>query len=115
LVARPEGTQQAARGLGRGPHANDSSAAFDAQAKLLFSQPAQGSIRVDGDPEGALRQAAKVIRAAYAYPFISHVPMEPQNCVASFQNDKVEIWAPTQNPGPGRAAVARTLGSTPAM
>jgi isoquinoline 1-oxidoreductase beta subunit len=96
-----------------GPHANDSSAAFDAQAKLLFSQPAQGSVRVDGDPEGALRQAAKVIRAAYTYPFISHVPMEPQNCVASYQDDKVEIWAPTQNPGPGRAAVARALGIDP--
>jgi isoquinoline 1-oxidoreductase beta subunit len=96
-----------------GPHANDSSGAFDAQAKLLFSQPAQGSIRVDGDPEGALRQATKIVRAAYAYPFISHVPMEPQNCVASYRDGKVEIWAPTQNPGPGRAAVAKTLGIDP--
>ena len=96
-----------------GPHANDSSAVFDAQAKLLFAQPAQGSIRIDGDPEGALRHAAKVVRATYAYPFISHVPMEPQNCVASYQDGRVEIWAPTQNPGPGRAAVARTLGIEP--
>jgi isoquinoline 1-oxidoreductase beta subunit len=96
-----------------GAHANDSSAVFDAQAKLLFSQPAQGSIRVDGDPEGALRGAAKVVRAAYAYPFISHVPMEPQNCVASYQDGKLEIWAPTQNPGPGRAAVAKALSVDP--
>jgi isoquinoline 1-oxidoreductase subunit beta len=96
-----------------GAHANDSSAVFDAQAKLLFSQPAQGSIRVDGDPEGALRRAAKVVRAAYAYPFISHVPMEPQNCVASYQDGKLEIWAPTQNPGPGRAAVAKALSADP--
>lgn len=96
-----------------GAHANDSSAVFDAQARLLFSQPAQGSIRVDGDPEGAIRQAAKVVRAAYAYPFISHVPMEPQNCVASYQDGRVEIWAPTQNPGPGRAAVAKALSVDP--
>jgi CO/xanthine dehydrogenase Mo-binding subunit len=30
--------------------------------------------------------------------------------VASYQDGKVELWAPTQNPGPGRAAVAKTLG-----
>jgi isoquinoline 1-oxidoreductase beta subunit len=96
-----------------GAHANDSTSLFDAQAKLLFSQPPQGSIREDGDADGALLKAAMVVRAIYAYPFISHVPMEPQNCVASFVDGKVEIWAPTQNPGPGRAGVAKTLGIDP--
>lgn len=96
-----------------GPHANDSTAGFDAQAKALFQQPPQGTVRVDGDPDGALKGAAKVVRASYAYPFISHVPMEPQNCVATFKDGKVEIWAPTQNPAPGRAGVAKTLGINP--
>ena len=97
-----------------GPHATDSSASFDAQAEQLLTQPPQGKVRVDGDTEAALKQAAKVVRASYSYPFISHVPMEPQNCVASFRDGKVEIWAPTQNPGPGRTGVARTLGIQPA-
>ncbi len=96
-----------------GPHATDSTAGFDAQAKALFQRAPQGTVRVDGDPDGALKRAAKVVRASYAYPFISHVPMEPQNCVASFKDGKVEIWAPTQNPGPGRAGVAKTLGISP--
>jgi isoquinoline 1-oxidoreductase beta subunit len=96
-----------------GPHANDSSASFDAQAAQLFTQPPEKSVRVDGDPDAALKAAAKVVRAQYSYPFIAHVPMEPQNCVASYQDGKVEIWAPTQNPGPGRAGVARTLGIKP--
>jgi isoquinoline 1-oxidoreductase subunit beta len=96
-----------------GPHAADSSAAFDAKAEQLFTQPAQGTVRLDGDPEGAIKGAAKVIRASYAYPFISHVPMEPQNCVASFKEGKVEIWAPTQNPGSGRTGVAKALGVSP--
>jgi isoquinoline 1-oxidoreductase subunit beta len=96
-----------------GVHASDSSAGFDAQAKTLFSQPPQGQVRVDGDVEAALQRAAKVVRATYSYPFISHVPMEPQNCVASFKDGKVEIWAPTQNPGPGRAGVAKNLGVDP--
>jgi isoquinoline 1-oxidoreductase beta subunit len=98
-----------------GAHSNDSSAGFDAQAKALASQPPQGRVRVDGDADAALRSAAHVVRADYAYPFISHVPMEPQNCVASFRDGAVEIWAPTQNPGSGRAGVARALGIDPAM
>jgi isoquinoline 1-oxidoreductase beta subunit len=96
-----------------GPHAADSTASFDALAQRLFTQPPEKSVRVDGDAEDALKSAAQVVHASYAYPFISHVPMEPQNCVASYQDGKVEIWAPTQNPGPGRAGVARTLGIKP--
>ena len=96
-----------------GPHANDSTAGFDAQATTLMTQPPQGQVRVEGDAEGALRTAAKVVRASYSYPFIAHVPMEPQNCVASVSNGAVEIWAPTQNPGAGRAGVAKALGVDP--
>jgi isoquinoline 1-oxidoreductase beta subunit len=98
-----------------GAHSNDSSAGFDAHARALASQPPQGRVRVDGDADAALQSAAHVVRADYAYPFISHVPMEPQNCVASFRDGAVEIWAPTQNPGSGRAGVARALGIDPAM
>ena len=96
-----------------GPHANDSTAGFDAKARELFSQAPQGEVRVDGNPDTAIKDAAKLVRATYSYPFISHAPMEPQNCVASYQDGKVEIWAPTQNPGPGRAGVAKLLGIDP--
>ena len=32
------------------------------------------------------------------------------NCTAHVQGSRVEIWAPTQNPEPGRQLVAKTLG-----
>lgn len=96
-----------------GSHATDSTAGFDAQAAQLATGSPEKTVRVDGDPENALNKAAKVVRASYAYPFIAHVPMEPQNCVASFKDGKVEIWAPTQNPGSGQAGVARALGIAP--
>jgi isoquinoline 1-oxidoreductase beta subunit len=39
--------------------------------------------------------------------------MEPMNCTAEFKDGKMEIWAPTQNPEPGRQLVAQTLGLKP--
>ena len=92
------------------PTASQSSTAFAAQA-LQLSKAAPGKTeRNDGDVAAALKGAAKTVEAAYEYPFISHANLEPQNCTAHFKDGKVEIWAPTQNPEPGRQLVAKTLG-----
>lgn len=96
-----------------GPHAHDSTAGFNAQAEELARRQPERNVRVDGDPERALEQSAKVIHATYSYPFIAHVPLEPQNCVAAYGNGRVELWAPTQNPESGRAGVAKALGIPP--
>jgi isoquinoline 1-oxidoreductase beta subunit len=93
-----------------GPTASQSSQSFAAQAEALSKQPASRTIRKDGDAPGALKGAAKVVEAAYAYPFLAHIPLEPMNCTAEVKGDKVEIWAPTQNPEAGRKLVASTLG-----
>jgi isoquinoline 1-oxidoreductase beta subunit len=93
-----------------GPTSAQSSAGFAHQAADFASKSPQHSLRNDGDVSAALGNAAKVIEAAYAYPFIAHAPLEPMNCTARVQNGKAEIWAPTQNPAPGAALVAKTLG-----
>ena len=92
-----------------GPTAEQSSTGFAAKAAELSKQPPQRTIRKDGDVDGALA-GAKVIRAEYFYPFISHAPLEPQNTTASYRDGKLEIWAPSQTPAAGRTLVARTLG-----
>ena len=93
-----------------GPTAAQSTQGFaDKAASLGRSTPASW-LRRDGDAPGALNGAAKVVEAAYSYPFLSHIDLEPQNCTAHFQDGKVELWAPTQNPGPGQKLVAATLG-----
>ena len=93
-----------------GPRANGSSTAFAARAEELSKAPAQRTIRKDGDPDGAMAGAAKTVEAAYSYPFISHAPLEPQNCTADFKNGKCEIWSNSQIPGSGRRLTAQTLG-----
>jgi isoquinoline 1-oxidoreductase beta subunit len=67
-------------------------------------------VRYDGDVEGAMAGAAKIVEGAYSYPFLAHATLEPQNCTAVVSDDKIEIWAPTQTPQNGRQLVASTLG-----
>jgi isoquinoline 1-oxidoreductase beta subunit len=93
-----------------GPVAAQSSTGFAEDAVKLSQQPPAGYLRRDGDVATALQGAAIVVQAAYTYPFIAHMPLEPQNCTAHFQDGKVTFWAPTQNPGPGAKLVAATLG-----
>ena len=95
-----------------GPTATQSSAGYAADAAALAKGIPAKSLRRDGDAKAALGGAAHVVEAAYSYPFLPHIPLEPQNCTAHVQNGKVEIWAPTQNPGPGAKLVAATLGMT---
>lgn len=96
-----------------GETAAQSSAGFSRRAAELAASPPQRVLRQDGDADAALAAASRRVEAAYEYPFIHHATLEPQNCTAHYQNGRVEIWAPTQNPEPGRQLVARTLEIPP--
>jgi isoquinoline 1-oxidoreductase beta subunit len=93
-----------------GPVASQGSTGFATDAVQLSQQAPAAYLRRDGDAAAALQGAAHVVEAAYSYPFLSHLDLEPQNCTAHVQNDRVVFWAPTQNPGPGAKLVAATLG-----
>lgn len=93
-----------------GPTASQSTSGFAKAAAELSKQKPEQFLRRDGDVDASLAKAARVVEADYAYPFLPHVPMEPQNCTAHVQGNNVKIWAPTQNPEPGAKLVSATLG-----
>ncbi|MEL7448389.1 MAG: molybdopterin cofactor-binding domain-containing protein [Pseudomonadota bacterium] len=91
-----------------GPNATDSTDAFwEDNAEML-----KGNGQVvadDGDFDAAVASADRVVTRQYRVPFVSHAPLEPQNCYAHVQDDHCHIIAPTQMPsGASRAAAAVT-------
>ncbi|HSG50204.1 MAG TPA: molybdopterin cofactor-binding domain-containing protein [Longimicrobiales bacterium] len=93
-----------------GGTASESSEGYRGQAQAFFRQAPQLELRNDGDFEAAFAAAAHKVAAEYHYPFLSHAPLEPQNCTALFQDGRLELWAPTQTPERGRTMAAAVLG-----
>ena len=69
--------------------------------------------RKDGDVEAAFKSAAKVVKAEYQCPFLSHTPMEPMNFFAHVRPDGVELVGPTQTPELARNETAKLTGVSP--
>jgi isoquinoline 1-oxidoreductase beta subunit len=68
------------------------------------------SFRKVGDPDAILQQAGKKIDVIYQTPYQSHSCMEPVNCVAHYQGDKLEIWGPIQAPEWVQDYISKEMG-----
>jgi isoquinoline 1-oxidoreductase beta subunit len=63
--------------------------------------------RSDGDAAKALTEAAKVIEAAYEFPYLAHAAMEPLDAVAWKHDDVIEVWGGHQMPDTYQAITAQ--------
>ena len=92
----------------KGPFQQESTPSLHAHMEALLKKPGQ-TVRNDGDFNGAFKGAAKQLSRRYEIPYVSHAPLEPQNCFAHVQDQKAHIIVPTQMPsGASRAAHAVT-------
>ncbi len=70
--------------------------------------------RNDGDAEGSLAGAAKVIEATYTFPYLAHAPLEPNDCVIHRTDDGgVELLFGSQLQTIDQNAAAGVLGLKP--
>jgi isoquinoline 1-oxidoreductase subunit beta len=93
-----------------GPAQAQSSDNFQKQAEALLQAPPVTTLRTYGDIDAALKSSAKVVEATYTFPFLAHATLEPMNTTAQWNEGKLEMWVPSQNPGSGSALVAKSLG-----
>ena len=63
-----------------------------------------------GDPDSSLAKSSQKLDVIYQTPYQSHSPIEPLNCVAHYQGDKVEIWGPIQAPDWIQDALSEEMG-----
>lgn len=91
-----------------GPYADESTVGFKAHCADLLEGKGQ-IVRDDGDLDAAFASAASVHQATYWEPYVSHAPLEPQNCIADIRDDRVEIICPTQMPSGANRIVAQVL------
>jgi len=69
--------------------------------------------RIDGDPNKAFANAAKVIERTYSAPFLAHNPMEPLNFYADVKSDSAKLMGPHQGSILIHSSVAAHLGMDP--
>lgn len=94
-----------------GAGAGESAAGFDALCTQLLDAPGR-VVHEAGDPDAALRGAARVVEAAYQLPFGAHAPMEPPNAFVSLDGGRARVVASLQQPGSVPRRVMEATGIT---
>ncbi len=51
-----------------------------------------------GNAPLSIAGASKTFSATYTSEMVSHICLEPMNCTAKVDGDKIEVWAPSQSP-----------------
>lgn len=80
---------------------NDKFNTKEYEQKLRDLSKTEGALdHSQGDFDKSFAEAPLKVEAFYETPMVSHSPIEPMNCVASwYDNDKLELWVSTQVPG----------------
>lgn len=99
-------------------HWDESEASTDswkhASAEAFRLRHESGQVVVnEGDLDGSFASSSARAKGFYQYHFVSHAPLEPQNCTASFKDGALELWAPTQTPGSAIGSAAKVAGIGP--
>ena len=89
-----------------------SSADILAEYRKLAATP--GAVaRSTGDAVKALAGSAKVLEAAYEFPYLAHAAMEPMNCVVRLTQERCEVWNGEQFHTGDQMAIAQATGLAP--
>ena len=103
-----QGRQQLKIEWEHGAYTTYDSEIFRAELERSVRRPGK-VVRRQGNAARALAAASKRLQADYYVPHLGHAQMEPLAALATFENGKCIIWAPTQHPQAARDTVALAL------
>jgi nicotinate dehydrogenase subunit B len=88
---------------------------MDISDDTLHDYITKGEYRVNviqkaGDIEAAPQLCDKVFEHEYQDPYLAHAPIEPHTALATFEGDKLTVWASTQSPFGLQDTLVRELG-----
>ena len=84
-----------------------------AERYVALSRTPGVTVRAVGDVAAAAKGATQKVEADYAFPYLSHAPMEPLNCTARVSPEGVQLWLGTQGQTFDQMAAAAVAGVTP--
>ena len=97
-----------------GPNASLNTTAMLAGTKAASSSGKPLLTKVVGDPDSAIgAPGAKVVRAEYICPNLSHSPLEPMNFTAWYRGNKMDLIGPTQFQQGAQGTIAQAVGLDP--
>ncbi|WP_316739055.1 molybdopterin cofactor-binding domain-containing protein [Pedobacter aquatilis] len=82
---------------------------YKKQREILTSEEGR-ILKTQGNPNGIVAGAKKVLDVIYETPYQSHCAMEPLNCIGHHRGDTVEIWGPVQAPNWIQDYISKKMG-----
>lgn len=80
-----------------GPHATYDSESYKKELEESTAKPGRVARELE-NVDAAFALSAGTVEAGYYVPHLAQAPMEPPVAMALFENGRMEVWAPTQNP-----------------
>lgn len=97
---------------GPGSHPDMDTASIEKELMGGLDKPGANAAK-RGDPAKALEDAKKVYEATYYIPCVAHATMEPMNFTAHVQQDRCDLWGPTQGQTMTQGVAAQVSGLPP--
>ena len=98
---------------GAGASLNDKTMLAGIKAAAVSDKAQPLALPKAGEADAAIQSAAKVIRAEYTLPLLSHSPLEPMNFTAYYHDNRVELIGPTQWQDAAAGTIAKVCGVPP--
>ncbi len=96
---------------GAGANLDDKSMLAGLKAAAQSGKPI--ALKAVGDADAVIQGAAKVVRAEYTLPLLSHSPLEPMNFTAWYHDGRIDLIGPTQWQDAAAGTVAKVVGVAP--